>query len=108
MGNIESRKSLRLSRLDLCCTRKKIDNNINVESFLKQLKQCYQKVFENKAIKNYSLQKSYIGWILKIGKRGSPNYYRVYENDTDWLIDYFRRQNQTEESLVTGYFENVN
>jgi hypothetical protein len=149
-------KSFRLSRLDLCCTRKKIDNNINVESFLKQ---CYQKVFENKAIKNYSLQKSDIGWILKIGKRGSPNYYRVYENDTeirfeleqrgskikpvqklifedqienfeqvmtetflkyskkvlaidenytDWLIDYFRRQNQTEESLVTGYFDNVN
>lgn len=30
------------------------------------------------------------------------------ENYTDWLIDYFRRQNQTEESLVTGYFSNVN
>lgn len=147
---------LRLSRLDLCYTRKKIDNNINVESFLKQ---CYQKVLENKAIKNFSLQKSYTGWILKIGKRGSPNYYRVYENDTeirfeleqrrskiklaqklifedqienfeqimtetffkyskkvlaidenytDWLIDYFRRQNKTEASLVTGYFSNVN
>ena len=25
-------------------------------------------------------------------------------NYTDWLIDYFRRQNQTKESLVTGYF----
>ena len=24
---------------------------------------------------------------------------------TDWLIDYFRRQNQTKESLVTGYFD---
>jgi hypothetical protein len=148
-------KNLRLSRLDLCYTRKKIDNNTNVESFLKQ---CYQKVGENKAIKNFSLQKSYTGWILKIGKRGSPNYYRVYESDTeirfeleqrglkiksaqklifeyqienfeeimtetffnyskkvlaihenytDWLIDYFRRQNQTEGSLVTGYFNTV-
>ena len=149
-------KSLRLSRLDLCYTRKKIDNNINVEAFLKQ---CYQKVVENRAIKNFSLQNNYTGRILKIGKRGSPNYYRVYENDkeirfeleqrgskiklaqklifedqienfeqimtetffkyskkvlamdenyTDWLIDYSRRQNQTEESLVTGYFSIVN
>ena len=24
---------------------------------------------------------------------------------SDWLIDYFRRQNQTKESLVTGYFD---
>ena len=148
-------KNLRLSRLDLCY-RKKIDSNTNVESFLKQ---SYQKVCENKALKNLSLQKSYTGWILKIGKRGSPNYYRVYENNTeirfeleqrrvklklaqklifeyqienfeqimtetffnyskkvlaihenytDWLIDYLRRQNQTEESLLTSYFNILN
>lgn len=148
-------KILSLSRLDLCYRHKKIDNHTNFESFLKQ---CYQKAGENKAIKNFSLQKSYLGWILKIGKRGSPNYYRVYENDTEirfeleqrgskikstqklifeyqtenfeeimtetffnyskkvlaidenytnWLIDYFRRQNQTEESLVTGYFSSI-
>ena len=146
-------KSLRLSRLDLCYIHKKTDNKINVELFLKK---CYQKVVENKAIKNFSLQKSYNGWILKIGKRGSTNYYRVYENNTeirfefeqrgpkikavqklifedqieefeqviterffkytkkvlaidenytDWLIDYIRRQNQTQESLVTAYFD---
>jgi len=29
----------------------------------------------------------------------------IDENYTDWLIDYFRRQNQTKESLVTGYFD---
>lgn len=148
-------KTLRLSRLDLCYRHKKIDNNTNLEPFLKQ---CYQKAAENKAIKNFSLQKSYLGWILRIGKRGSPNYYRVYENNTEirfeleqrgskikstqklifeyqtenfeeimtetffnyskkvlaidenytnWLIDYFRRQNQTEESLVTGYFSSI-
>lgn len=34
----------------------------------------------------------------------------IDENYLDWLIDYFRRQrqNQTEKSLVTGYFYNVN
>jgi len=73
-------KNIRLSRLDLCYTRKKIDDNKNFESFLKQ---CYQKVAENKAIKNFSLQKNYTGWILKIGRRGSSNYYRVYESDTE-------------------------
>jgi len=29
----------------------------------------------------------------------------INENYTDWLIDYFRRQNQTKQSLVTGYFD---
>ena len=29
----------------------------------------------------------------------------IDENYTDWLIDYFRRQNQIKESLVTGYFD---
>ena len=29
----------------------------------------------------------------------------IDENSTDWLIDYFRRQNQTKESFVTGYLD---
>ena len=29
----------------------------------------------------------------------------IDENHTDWLIDYFRRQNQIKESLVRGYFD---
>lgn len=81
-------KSLRLARLDLCYTCKKTDNNLNIESFFKQ---CYQKVGENKAIKNVSLQKSPIGWILKIGKRGSPNYYRVYEKSTQIRFELEQR-----------------
>ena len=146
-------KDIRLSRLDLCYSRKKTNDKINFKSFLKQ---CYDKVARNKAIKNISLQQNSLSWIFKIGKRGSPNYYRVYQNQTqirfeleqrgatikpaqklifqdhieefervmtekffnyskrvleidenytDWLIDYFRRQNQTKESLVTGYFD---
>ena len=31
----------------------------------------------------------------------------IDENYTDWLINYFRRQNQTKESLVTGYFDQL-
>jgi len=81
-------KSLRLARLDLCYTCKKIDNNLNIESFFKQ---CHQKVVENKAIKNVSLQNNHIGWILKIGKRGSPNYYRVYEKNTQIRFELEQR-----------------
>lgn len=72
-------KDLILSHLDLSYSRKKTNDNndkTDVESFLKQ---CYEKVVTNKAIKNFSLQQSSI---FKIGKRGSPNYYRVYENHT--------------------------
>ena len=149
---LNHQKGLRLSRFDLSYLCNKTNNNTNLELFLKQ---CYEKVAANRAIKNFSLQRNSIGWILKIGKRGSPNYFRVYENDTeirfeleqrglkikavqklifedhmeefeqimterffkytkkvlvidenytDWLIDYFRRQNQKKGSLVTGYF----
>ena len=31
----------------------------------------------------------------------------IDKNYIDWLIDYFRRQNQTEKSLETGYFNIV-
>lgn len=70
-------KDIRLSHLDLCYSRKKTNDKINFESFLKQ---CYNKVAKNKAIKNISLQKNSLSWIFKNGKRGSPNYYRVYQN----------------------------
>ena len=147
------KKDLEISRLDLCYSRKKINDKTNLESVLKQ---CHEKVAKNKAIKYFSLQKNSRSSIFKTGKRGSPNHYRVYENhtevrfeleqrgskikavqklifenqidnfeqimtntffnyskkvlvidenSTDWLIDYFRRQNQTKESFVTGYFD---
>ena len=146
-------KDIRLSCLDLCYSRKITNDKINFESFLKQ---CYDKVAINKPIKKISLQQNSLSWIFKSGKRGSSNYYRVYQNQiqirfelkqrgatikpaqklifqghteefeqamiekffkhskkvlaidenyTDWLIDYFGRQNQIKESLVTGYFD---
>ena len=29
----------------------------------------------------------------------------IDKNYTNWLIDYFRRQNQTKQSVLTGYFD---
>lgn len=57
-------------------------------------KKGYQKVAENKAIKNFSLQKSSNGLILKIGKRGSPNYYRVYENNTEIRFEFDQKRSE--------------
>lgn len=147
-------KDLMLSRLDLCYSRDKTNDKKNIKLFLKQ---CYEKVAENKAIKNFSLQQNSFSFIFKVGKRGSPNHYRVYENQaeirfeleqrgpkiklaqklvfenqiqyfeqvmtdtffnhskkvlainenyTDWLIDFYRRQNysSTKTSILTGYF----
>lgn len=45
-------KNIRLSRIDLCYYLLFCVYNINLESFLKQ---CYQKVSENKAIQNFNL-----------------------------------------------------
>jgi len=61
-------EKLRLFRLDLCYLHNKTNNNTNLESFLKQ---CYEKVCANNAIKNFSWQRNSSSWILKIGKRGS-------------------------------------
>lgn len=71
------KKDIRLSRLDLSYSCKKTNNKNNFKTFLEQ---CYQKVIRNKAIKNFRLQQNYSSLILKIGRRGNPNYFRVYEN----------------------------
>lgn len=71
------KKDIRLSRLDLCYSCKKTNAKTNFKTFLEQ---CYQKVVRNKAIKNFRLQQNSFSLILKIGRRGSPNHFRVYEN----------------------------
>lgn len=81
-------KKLQLSRIDLCYVHNKTNNNTSVESFLKK---CYEKVAENNAIKNFSLQKNSSSFILKIGKRGSPNFYRVYEKNTETRFELEQR-----------------
>ena len=44
-----------------------------------------------KAIKNFSLQQNSFSSILKIGKRWSPNHYRVYENHTEIRFELEQR-----------------
>lgn len=85
---VNHEKDIILSRLDLCYSRKKTNDKINFQSFLKQ---CYEKVARNKAIKNISLQQNSLSWIFKIGKRGSPNYYRVYQNHTEIRFELEQR-----------------
>lgn len=82
-------KGLQLCRIDLCYVRNKPNNNTSVQSFLKQ---CYEKVAQNNVIKNFSLQKDSNSLILKIGKRGSPNYYRVYEKNTEIRFELEQRE----------------
>lgn len=76
---LNHQKDSRLSHLDLCYLPKKTNDKINFESFLKQY---YNKIARNKAIKNISLQQNSPKWIFKIAKRESPNYYHVYQNQT--------------------------
>ena len=82
------KKDLEISRLDLCYSRKKINDKTNLESVLKQ---CHEKVAKNKAIKYFSLQKNSRSSIFKTGKRGSPNHYRVYENHTEVRFELEQR-----------------
>jgi len=82
------KKYIRLSRLDLCYPYKKTNVKTNFKSFLDQ---CYQKVVRNKALKNFRLQQNSFSSILKIGRRGSPNHFRVYENYTEIRFELEQR-----------------
>jgi len=68
-------KDIRLSRLDLCYSRKKTNDKINFESFLKQ---CYDKVARNKAIKNISLQQNSLSWIFLLSCLPKPNTNKIW------------------------------
>jgi hypothetical protein len=81
-------KGIQLCRIDLCYVHNKPNNNTSAQSFLKQ---CYEKVVQNNVIRNFSLQKNSSSLILKIGKRGSPNYYRVYEKNTEIRFELEQR-----------------
>jgi len=72
----------------LCYSLNKPNDNVNVESFFNQ---CYQKVSSNNAIKHFDLQRNYSGLIFKVGKRGSPNHYRIYQNDTQIRFELEQR-----------------
>ena len=95
------KRSLTLSRLDLCYSRTKANRDISIKPFLQK---CFHKVSENKAIKNFSLQHNYNSWILKIGKRGSPNHYRVYDNQTHIRFELEQRGSKIK-SIQSSLFE---
>ena len=95
------KRSLTLSRLDLCYSRTKTNRDISIKPFLQK---CFHKLSENKAIKNFSLQHNYSSWILKIGKRGSPNHYRVYDNQTHIRFELEQRGSKIK-SIQSSLFE---
>lgn len=71
-----------LNRVDLCYskTKKDIDTIQSFESFLNS---CYQKILQNSHTKYIQYNRNKKGFILKVGSRKSPNYYRVYENNQE-------------------------
>ena len=85
---LNQEKNFSLSRLDLCYPHNRTNDNTKFELFLNQ---CYQKIGKNKTIKNFSIQHDSNSWILKIGKRGSPNYFRIYQNHTQTRFELEQR-----------------
>lgn len=75
----------------MCYSHNKTNDTKSIKPFLKQ---CYHKVFEINAIKNFSLQNNYTGCVLKIGERGNPNYYRVYKNHTQIRFELEQRRSK--------------
>jgi len=73
-------KKFTLNRVDLCYSKNKedIDTNQSFESFLNG---CHEKILQNTRTKYIQYDRNEKGFILKIGSRRSPNYYRVYENN---------------------------
>ena len=95
------KRNLTLSRLDLCYLPTKTNRDINIEPFLQK---CFPKVSKNKSIKNFSLQQNYGSWILKIGKRGSPNHYHIYDSQTYIRFELEQRGSKIK-SIQSSLFE---
>ena len=66
---------VKIPRKILIC---KIDTNQSFESFLNR---CHEKILQNSRTKYIQYDRKKKGFILTIGSRRSPNYYRVYENN---------------------------
>jgi hypothetical protein len=73
---------LRLNRVDLCYSKTKKDTDTN-QSFESFLNSCHEKILQNSRTKSIQYDRNEKGFILKIGSRRSPNYYRVYENNQE-------------------------
>ena len=54
--------------------------NQNFEFFLNS---CHEKILQNSRTKHIKYSRNKKGFILKVGSRKSPNYYRVYENNQE-------------------------
>ena len=114
-----SKKKLTLNRVDLCYskTKKDIETNQSFESFLKS---CHEKILQNSRTKHIQYNRNEKGFILKIGSRKSPNYYRVYENNQEIRFELemksyivqsvqdflFNDQIQEFEQILTKHFYN--
>lgn len=75
----------KLSRFDIHYLRKerKIDEDASVYEFLKR---CEKKIIKHSRIKKVSLDELEGSWILRIGSRKSPRFYRVYEKKNRFRI----------------------
>lgn len=83
------KRSLTLSRLDLCYSHTKTNHDISIRPFLQR---CFHKVPESKAIKNFNLHHNYSSWILKIGKRKNllmTNLIFIYRLNSPYTFIFF-------------------
>jgi len=69
-----------LNRVDLCYSKTKKDID-TIQSFEFFLNSCHEKILQNSRTKHIKYSRNQKGFILKVGSRKSPNYYRVYENN---------------------------
>lgn len=71
----------KLSRFDIHSLRIEsgIYKGVSVYEFLKK---CEEKIIKHSRIKKVSLDNSEGSWILRIGSRKSPRFYRIYEKKT--------------------------
>ena len=73
---------LTLNRVDLCYSKTKKDID-TIQSFELFLTSCHEKILQNSRTKHIKYSRNKKGFILKVGSRKSPNYYRVYENNQE-------------------------
>lgn len=59
---------------------KEIETNQSFESFLES---CHAQILQKSNIKHVHYDRNDKGFILKVGARKSPNYYRIYQDNQE-------------------------
>ena len=106
MSPVTNLKKVTLARLDLCFDRSNEENE-NDQTFRKFLESCQSELLDRYKRGVVKLERNEQGFILTIGSRQSPKYFRVYQKKTITRFELeIKNKDQYLKSIQNLLFQN--